>query len=134
MIIGIEYTKRVKDGLVVKNIPYKIHDRPCDEGCCKNDKTIGPRDRLRVNWLLNVFMPSKNITVFDYKYWFRRTNFVMERAPKKNYIIHSDNKISLRNKEILLFTLSSHQSIYQAFQRFYTFLDGGYHHHYKLLP
>ncbi|MCR8924938.1 MULTISPECIES: hypothetical protein [Priestia] len=69
LIIGIEYTKRVKNGLVVKNIPYKIHDKPCDEGCCKNDKTIGVRDKLRVNWLLNVFMPSKNITVFDYKYW-----------------------------------------------------------------
>jgi hypothetical protein len=84
LIIGTEYTKRVKNGLVVKNIPYKIHDRPCDEGCCKNNKTIGVRNRLRVNWLLNVFMPSRNIAIFDYKYWSEELTFLWREHRRKN--------------------------------------------------
>ncbi|MDZ4533936.1 hypothetical protein ORM92_22880 [Bacillus cereus] len=57
----------IKEGLVVKNVPYNQHDYPCDCGCGELMKSQSTGVILRVKFLLEKHMTENNLTEFDYK-------------------------------------------------------------------
>ena len=71
-VIGYEYTdlKRKHSPnteTVVKNVPLKVLDQPCWQGCCKNEKVMSTRDSYRASWLNKYYLPDKGLTEFDYR-------------------------------------------------------------------
>lgn len=69
MIIGEVYNAIEKEGLKVSNVPYKVHDYPCHEGCCDNELSVGIGTLYRVYWLLDHYLPNNKMTEFDYQQW-----------------------------------------------------------------
>jgi len=63
-----EVTKRfTSKDMVVENVPTREVDVPAEHDPTKNKFAIKYGNKWRVIWLLEVYMPARNIKVFDYK-------------------------------------------------------------------
>ncbi len=53
-------------GCMVMNVPYKLHNYPCECGCGEPMKSQSTGTIIRVKFLVNIYMPDKGLKVFNY--------------------------------------------------------------------
>ncbi|MGN5650319.1 hypothetical protein [Bacillus sp. Brlt_9] len=79
----------VKEGFIIRNVPYNEYDYPCNCGCGEPMKSRSTAVIIRVIFLVKKYMIENNLTEFDYnqfslideefkKYWYE------DRKKQKN--------------------------------------------------
>ncbi|WP_088363797.1 hypothetical protein [Bacillus cereus] len=79
----------VKEGFIIRNVPYNEYDYPCNCGCGEPMKSRSTAVITRVIFLVKKYMIENNLTEFDYnqfslideefkKYWYE------DRKKQKN--------------------------------------------------